>query len=436
MLKSEAPLDFANGLSLELWAQVMSLLMSCVPEEDAIRCFSPEQFFSQQASLYRLRLVCKRFNEVFLKYPDLCRDLVFRQQQADTLSPSLVAWLKRYHTSMQSLAAYCGNSALMQLLAMLSSSKNNLRSVLVQSSLRGSLPSFAAFDHLTVLEVVAPGDGLVDLSTLQLSKSLQTLVMQDGTFETKSLPPNLTYLFLARSKLTSYEGCSCVTSLTRLNLVHSSLLGLHSRGLSACHALEGLTCLESCITATDMQQFLMFNQTSFILPLGLSALTSLRFFDATITSTSTVTLCAFCELTSLQDLTVHVRGASLLANDGLSQLSMLTSLRLLAYSADQNVRVQLYTRWLDMQALQVLYICCDWFSFGRDIVGLVKLETLTLVNIKSARPYDHKSFAYFAALAHGIAKHPCAQLCLNDVPMEQILADGLQYCCSGFDIVA
>ncbi len=122
MLRSEAPLDFANGLSLELWAQIMSLLVSGVPEENAMRCFSPERIFSQQANFYRLRLVCKRFNEVFLKYPDLCRDLVFRQQQADTLSPSLVAWLQRYHTSVQSLAAYCGNSALIQLLAMLSSS--------------------------------------------------------------------------------------------------------------------------------------------------------------------------------------------------------------------------------------------------------------------------------------------------------------------------
>ncbi len=429
MLKSEAPLDFANGLSLELWAQIMSLLVSGVPEENAMRC-SPERIFSQQASFYRLRLVCTRFNEVFWKYPDLCRGLVFRQQQADTLSPSLVAWLKRYHTSVQSMAAYCGNSAQIQLLAMLSSSKNNLRSVLVQNYLCGSLPSFAAFDHLTILEVVAPGVGLVDLSTLQLSKSLQTLVMQDGTFETKSLPPNLTYLFLARSKLTSYKGCSCVTSLTRLNLVHSSLLGLHTRGLSACHALEGLTCLESCITATDMQQYLMFNQTSFILPLGLSALTSLRCFDATITSTSTVTLDAFCELTFLQDLTVRARGASLWANSGLSRLSMLTSLRLLAHSANQNAGVQLFTEWLGMQALQVLDITCDYFSFGRDILGLVKLESLRQVNIKSAMPYDHKSFAFFAALVHGIAKNSCAQLCLNDVPMEQVLADGLQYCIS------
>ncbi len=143
--------------------------------------------------------MCKSFNEVFLKYPDLCRYLVFRQQQADTLKPSLVAWLKRYHTSVESLAAYCGNSALIQLLAMLSSSNNKLRSVLVQNYLCGSLPSFAAFDHLTVMEVVAPDDGLDDLSTLQLSKCLQTLIMRDGTFKTKSLLPNLTYSFLARS---------------------------------------------------------------------------------------------------------------------------------------------------------------------------------------------------------------------------------------------
>ncbi len=225
-----------------------------------------------------------------------------------------------------------------------------------------------------------------------------------------------------------------MTSLTRLNLVDSSLLGLHSQGLSACHALEGLTCLESCITATDMQQYLMFNQTSFILPLGLSALTSLRCFDATIASTSTVTLDAIYELTSLQDLTVCARGASLWANSGLSQLSMLTSLRLLTHYTNQNAGVQLFTEWLGMQALQALDITCGYFSFGCDILGLVKLESLRQVNIMHGRPYDHKSFAFFAALAHGIAKHPCAQLCLNGVPMEQILAEGLQYCIN--DVVA
>ncbi len=280
---------------------------------------------------------------------------------------------------------------------------------------------------MTVLDVVAPGDGPFDLSTLQLSKSLQTLVMQDGTFETKSLPPNLTYLFLAKSKLTSHEGCSCVTSLTRLNLVDSSLLDLHSQGLLACHALERLTCLESCITAKDMRQSLTFNRNSFILPLGLSALTSLRCFEATIASTSIVTLYTFREITSLQDLTVRAHGASLWANSGLSQLSMLTRLRLLARSTNQNVGVQLFTEWLGMQALQVLDITCDYSSFGRAILGLVKLENLRLVNIMRGRPYDHKSFTFLAALAHGIAKHPCAQLRLNDGPVEEVLADGLHH---------
>ncbi len=50
MLKSEVPLDFANGLSLELWAQIMSLLVSGVPEENVMRCFSAERIFSQQAN--------------------------------------------------------------------------------------------------------------------------------------------------------------------------------------------------------------------------------------------------------------------------------------------------------------------------------------------------------------------------------------------------
>jgi len=425
MLNSAVPEDIANGLSLEIRAQILCLLGSGVAEETDLMYLSTKYTFSQQASFYRLRLVCKRFNDVFLEYPDLCRHLVFRQQQANTLNPSLVAWLKRYHTSVQTLAAYCGNSALIHLLDMLASNKNRLQSVLVQNYLGGPLPSFAPFAHLTTLEVVAPGDDIFDLSTLQLSKSLQTLIMQIGTFETQSLPPNLTYLYLAGSELMCYNNCSCVTSLTRLKLLgNSCLYGLHHQGL-ACHALEGLTCLESYVTAMDVDRSMIFNHNMFRMPLGLSALTSLRCFDATIATTSTLTLDAFCELTSLQDLKVHVRGASLWANSGVSQLSMLTSLTLLASAENKEVGVRFFMEWLGMQALQVLDISCDEFSFGSDILSLVKLESLRQVNIFSGRPYDDESAAFFAALVHGFAQHPCAQLCMYGVPVGEVLADGL-----------
>ncbi len=226
MLNSAVPEGFANGLSLDIWAQILSLLGSGVAEETDLITLSTKYTFSQQASFYRLRLVCKRFNDVFLEYPDLCRRLVFRQQQADTLNPSLVAWLKRYHTSVQTLAAYCGKSSLIQLLDRLASNNNRLQSVLVQRYLGGSLLSLAPFAHLTALEAVAPRDGFLDLSILRLSNSLQTLVIQDGMFETGSLPPNLTNLYLADSDVESYQDCSCVTSLTRLKLLNSTLCGL------------------------------------------------------------------------------------------------------------------------------------------------------------------------------------------------------------------
>ena len=414
----------------------MSLLGSGVAEETDRMYLTTKYTFSQQASFYRLRLVCKRFNDVFLEYPDLCQDLVYRQQQADTLNPSLVVWLKRYHTSVQTLTAYCSNSALLHLLDMLASSENRLQSVLVQNYLGGPLPSFAPFAHLTTLEVSAPEDGYLDLSTLQLSTSLQTLVMQDGVFETASLPPNLTNLYLADCDVKSYQGCSCVTSLARLKLLNSLLRGLHHQGVLACHALEGLTCLQSFVSAMDRNLDLSFGYEPFRMPLGLSALTSLRCFDATIATTTTLTLDAFYELTSLQDLKVHVCGASLWANSGMSQLSMLTSLTLLASGGKKDVGVQLSVEWLGMQALQVLDITCDCFSFGRDILGLVSLKSLRQVNIVSGRPNDNKSAAFFAALVHGFAQHPCAQLRMNGLPVGQVLADGLQYCSSSVDIDA
>lgn len=156
MLNRAVREDFATGLSVEIWAQILSLLGSGVAEEMDLSNLSTKYTLGQQSSFHRLRLVCKRFNDVFLEYPDICRHLVFRQQQADTLNPNLVAWLRRYHTSVQTLTAYCCNSALIHLLDMLASNEYWLQSVLVQNHFGSSLPSFAPFAHLTTLEVVSP----------------------------------------------------------------------------------------------------------------------------------------------------------------------------------------------------------------------------------------------------------------------------------------
>ncbi len=435
MLKSAIPEDFATGLSVEIWAQILSLLGSDVAEEE-LSNLPTKCTLGQQASFHHLKLVCKRFNGVYLEYPDLCCYLVFRQQQPDALNPSLVAWLKRYHTSVQTLTAYCCSTALTLSVDMLASNENWLQSMLVQNHLGSSLPSFAPFAHLTTSEVVLPQDGFLDLSTLQLSNSLQTLVVQDGTFITVSLPPNLTNLYLADSDVKSYQHCSCVTSVVQLKLLNSTLHGLHQQGLLACHALEGLTCLESYVSAMNASQEMVFKNIMFVMPLGLSALASLRCFDAAIATTSTLSLNAFCELTSLQDLKVHVRGGSLWANTDMSQLSMLTSLSLLACARRKHVGVQIFMKWLGMQAVQVLNITCDYFSFGCDILGLVNLKTLRQVNIVNGRPNDNKTAAFFAALVHGVAQHPCAQMCMNGLPVGQVLADGLQYCTSSVDVAS
>ncbi len=186
----------------------------------------------------------------------------------------------------------------------------------------------------------------------------------------------------------------------------------------------------------DASQEMVFKNSMFVMPLGLSALASLRCFDAAIATTSTLSLDAFCELTSLQDLKVHVRGGSLWANTDMSQLSMLTSLSLLASARRKHVGVQIFMKWLGMQAVQVLNITCDYFSFGCDILGLVNLKTLRQVNIVNGRPNDNKTAAFFAALVHGVAQHPCAQMCMNGLPVGQVLADGLQYCTSSVDVAS
>lgn len=56
------------------------------------------------------------------------------------------------------------------------------------------------------------------------------------------------------------------------------------------------------------------------------------------------------------------------------------------------------------------------------------------MNIVSGRPNDNSNAAFFAALVHGSAQHPCAQLRVNGLLVGQVLADGLQYCTSSMTL--
>ncbi len=423
------PQDYASELSNELWAKVLSLTVSGVADESDMRFLSPKLCLSEQARFYRLRLVCKRFNDVFVEYPHLCRGVVLKEQYLDSLDTlrlaSLVAWLLRYCGLVRTLAAY-GGTTLSGILATMADQPSTLQTVLAQRCNNLAVQQLSRFDQLTTLELVTPMTNMLNVSPLQHSSSLQRLVMQNGSFNAQMLPPHLTSLHLAGSELTSARDCSCVTSLRKLKLSDSKLYGIHRQGLPACVALEGLTCLEGCISADAAyrSQSLMFanDVSDFQLPVGLSALTCLASLDATVATDQTLELLPFYQLTSLQDLSVHVRGADMIVNQGLSALSRLTSLTLLVSSEASDVEIIFGTDWTGMQ-LQVLDISCDLLNFGYRMLGLIKLPHLRQVNFVSGRPHNDYCVSMFAALVHGLATKSRVHLRMNGTSTSRILED-------------
>ena len=112
----------------------------------------------------------------------------------------------------------------------------------------------------------------------------QKLVLTEGLFTTTQLPPHLTNLTLGDASLTAAEQCGCVTSLKKLRLFESQLIGLHPDGIAACSAVAAL-CVQGQIHAgmghlrLDCSQNVLFT-----VPPGIPSLNKFEYLSLTIAS--------------------------------------------------------------------------------------------------------------------------------------------------------
>ena len=145
----------------------------------------------------------------------------------------------------------------------------------------------------------------------------------------------------------------------------------------------------------------------------MSVLTSLTSLDITVAMSGELDMSAFYNLRSLRDLSVHAQGADMLVPDGLSALTALTNLTLIASSQDSMGKMTFATRWDYMLALQTLDITCDLLYFGAEMLDLVDLSNLKRVNIISGMPANDYTTSIFAALVGLLATMSSAELQMN-----------------------
>ena len=408
--------DYASLLSRDLWGRILSFAVAGVADESDLGLLSPGYCFKQQAAFHNLRLVCKAFNQAFLDYPHLSRGLVLKSPLGS--HNSLMTWLQRHHGSVQTFAGFVESPDVELVLKTLLQRPSALRTVFLQQCNPTGLASLQGWENLTTLEIAVPNDEL-NLSVLGLTQ-INTMVLRNGDYRCLHLPEHLSSLTLSGAILVCQPEDACLTSLKKLKLSDSRLQGVHSRGVLGCCSLEGLTCLESLIVHDDAAASSPTDLCCIPpvqVPAEMSVLPNLASLDITIATDSTVHVSFFYGFHSLQDLSVHARGASLHAKNGLHALTRLTSLTLLASDPYNSVEIILDTRWYD---LKVLEISCDRFFFLPSLLSLVDLPSLRSVSIVSSLPSDAYGVEVFAALTGLLAKAPNTEFRMNGRNIEQM----------------
>ncbi len=332
-------LSGAPQLPDDIWAKIFLHLERGVGDGLALRYSEPNSLVEAQADYYRLRLVCRKFNQVFRQQGQLCRGLALPMCPSDQSLQSLESWLRDHSSYVRNLAAYCGSPGLDVALEALAGPPPKLASVFLCDCSISALNKLAVFTSLTSCELVEPQGNMLDLAPLQPLANLQKLILIEGMFIPTQLPPHLTNLTLSHASTRAAEQCSCVTSLKKLRLFESQLIGLHPDGIVACSAVELLTCAQGQIYAGMGHLSLACTQDSpFNVPFGLSMLNNLKDLSLVIASTAAPLpfdvaqyghdLSCLQGLTSLEKLYVRSTSKDIFVPSGVTALHKLSGLHL------------------------------------------------------------------------------------------------------------
>ena len=324
-------------LSPELWAEVLMRVEGGVSDIEWLNTeMDPYRNFAEQAAFYRLRLVCHTSNEVFKSYPELTHRLNLSFPFDSPRLPSLMLWLRQHASSVRILAAYCQSPCTEAVLGGLLIARPPLDRVIMQNPTSSSINLLASFNSLTSCDLGCPDAEYSDLNLdfmLSLT-SLQKLILVNGQFTAMQLPHNLDKLYLQSARLQTIQNCQCLRSLKILQMSHSQLVGVHTRGVLACSNLEQLLFYQSVSEASlELSQFKTISGTDFQVPAALSSLTcmthlALAFGKRDADSLHDMyDLTPLWELTSLEQLSVMSCGPHLEVTSGLTALTRVTSVR-------------------------------------------------------------------------------------------------------------
>jgi len=426
MACQEAPVSASQLLSVELWAKVFTYIyeestdLLAIPGSSSNCCL---MHTLNQANFQKLRLVCKAFDTAFDR-ETFTRHLVIPKLKSDQSLPSLLEFVRHHRGSLVAVISGFGSAPVDSVLAALSSaSAPNLTALAFTDISRSSMHRLSAFTTVTSISLATPFAASTALCALKYLPSL-TFLFLSGLFDHLSAAVSLTELKLSSAFVTTCE-CSFVTSLRKLAITGSLLLGIHPKGLSACNQLEVVMCRESHVPALQRpDSFCCDIETATQSPAGWSSashLTSLC-IEVDCSPGDHIDLQWVFQITSLRHLDLDCL-RSVHVPDELTLLTHLTYLKIWqSTDPDKRFCTSFKVNWQAMQNLHVLKIC-GMYRFGRSILGLVQLTKLKAVHFVGCSPFDNTSAGCMTALAHALGAHcPQVEVWVNADTMYDLIA--------------
>ena len=219
-------------LSLELWA---SIFFELRPQNLPLRnlAYGKSWFHELQLQLG---------TKVFRQHPQLCRILRPRSSSpasSDQLA-ALTHWCQQHSQHVECVVVLSGSPVLDTALNALQSGHAAVTRVMLLHCPQTAIPMLASFMNLGECVLGHTYREPRSLRALQGLLRLSTLTLSGGRFSDLDAARHLTSLQLRRVTATCAHDCTCVSTLVKLSLKETTLMGFHLSGLAACGRLQVL----------------------------------------------------------------------------------------------------------------------------------------------------------------------------------------------------
>ena len=412
-----------NEFPDELWLKIF-LLVANDHDANTLSSIPWDEAGPQQAALFKLPLVCKKFYQVFSgHYSKASQNLLLGPKIPTDGHPQVLAWVHKCKNLVRLEANNNTHVAEMVLAKLCYASGLRIADFADMSAVM--LQTLPTFRHLRTCRLSAASmSSEVDLTPLQGLTCVESLTLEAGNFNHFPVLLSLRSISFLHAEVEACQTCIFNSLLHSLYLQDSAVNELHADGLVACVNLQDLSCENSSIYCMVAQSSLLTaDNANSNVPSCLSALSCLTSLSITLgelhsgTAVNEQTLSCLFGLTSLHALALrfYCHAAVPTAITRLSRLTALTIKGVESETACVPISVGFHADCARFSQLQELYLGHMVIQFAYNVLGLTTIRSLSQVSLCQLQCQNSLSTKCLCALLCMLSRHhPAVKVYLDD----------------------